>query len=821
MNLDRRYFALFALCLMFLAPAVSADIPSRIGVLAFRGDRDALKRWTPTADYLSEKTPGVRFSIVPLDLDEIGPSVANGEVDFVLTNTGNYVDLEARYGISRIATLKNLRQGEAYTQFGAVIFTRADHPKIKELSDLRGGRFAAVSQEAFGGFQMAWRELLDIGIDPFTDLKKLEFLGFPQDNIVYAVLNGSVDAGTVRTDTMERMEQEGKINLDAFRILNQQDTPGFPFLHSTRLYPEWPFSKMRHTPEELAEHVAVALLNMSSESNVARAARSAGWTIPLDYGSVHVMFRTLKIGPYEHLGHVTLERLWDEYRDWILLLTATTLLLLAAIGWVLRANRRMALSEQILRKEVRQREHAQRLLAAHRDSLEQRVAERTQELEQVNLTLEQDIAARRRAEEALRRSDSTLRMMHDITVSPVDFDTKVIELLKLGCRHFGMETGALTRVDDNICTISHAYSPDGAFSSGDKLAAEDTFCVAVLGAGKPLSVPDIHVSNYRTHRFFTKLGRQAYLGAPVMVDKQAYGALNFSSSTPRSDPFPQVDIDILLLLAQWIGGAIERTRAHERLQDHQVQLSRAARHNTMGEMASGIAHELNQPLTAIINYSRGCLRRLRNKHSDREDFIDAIEKVSSEAERAGQIIKRLREFVTQGELSQESIPLEELIDTVLELAAAELRRNKVTLRVNIAPDLPRIIIDRIQIEQVLLNLLRNAADAVQANPLNQRMVSIEIGRADGEFISIKVQDNGPGISQQRLEHVFDPFFTTKPDGMGLGLAISRSVVEAHRGRLQARSTPENGTVFECRLPVYAEREREMSAAVANVVSGGQ
>lgn len=808
------------LCLGFIVPGSFAQSTSRIGVLAFRGDDDARKRWMPTATYLNEKTPGVHFAIVPLDLDEIGAAVANREVDFVLTNTGNYVELEARYGISRIATLKNLRQGQAYTQFGAVIFTRADNPDIKSLADLKDQHFAAVSAEAFGGFQMAWREMLQHGIDPFTDLKELKFLGFPQDNIVYAVLEGEADAGTVRTDTMERMQEEGKVDLHSFHILNQQTTEGFPFLHSTRLYPEWPFSKMKHTPENLAEHVAVALLNMPGDSEVARSAHSAGWTIPLDYGSVHGMFRDLKIGPYEYLGHVTLERLWNEYRDWILLLTATTLLLMGSIAWVLRANRRMALSEQNLREEVRQREHAQRLLAAHRDSLEHRVAERTRELEQVNVALENDIAARRRAEDALRRSDTTLRAMHDITVSScADFDTKILDLLKLGCQHFGMNTGALTRVEDNSCTILHVYSLDGAFSRGDRLTANDTFCAIVLEAGKPLSAPDIRISDHKTHPFVTKLGRHAYLGAPVLVDKQAYGTLNFSSSNARAEPFPQVDIDILLLLAQWIGGAIERVHAHERLQDHQVQLSRVARHNTMGEMASGIAHELNQPLTAIINYSRGCLRRLRGDGKDREDLVNAIEKVSNEAERAGQIIRRLREFVTHGELRQESTRLEEVIHTVSELAAAELRRNNVKLTVDIEPDLPEISIDRIQIEQVLLNLLRNAVDAVHGNPHDRRLINIETRASDEESISIKVHDNGPGISEPRLAHVFDPFFTTKPDGMGLGLAISRSVVEAHRGKLQAQSRPGDGTVFECRLPVGPDLAPGAETPVINVASG--
>ena len=808
------------LCLGLLASAnVQADTLSRIGVLAFRGDDDARKRWTPTANYLSAKTPGVKFVVEPLNLDEIGVAVAERKVDFVLTNTGNYVDLESRYGISRIATLKNLRQGQGYTQFGAVIFTRADHPSVKTLADIKGLRFAAVSREAFGGFQMAWREMLEHNINPFSDLADLRFLGFPQDNIVYAVLTGEVDAGTVRTDTMERMQQEGKIDLAEFRILNRKSTEGFPFVHSTRLYPEWPFSKARHTPEALAEHVAVALLNLPGQSDVARSAKSVGWTIPLDYGSVHNMFKALKIGPYEYLDHVTLARLWAEYRDWILLLTGTALLLMLAITWVLRANRRMAISEQNLREEVRQRENAQRQLAAHRDSLEQRVAERTKELEQVNMALEQDITARRRAEEALRRSDKTLRALHDITVSTADFDFKVTELLNLGCRHFNLEIGALVQVEGQSCTVLEVNLPTDAYRKGDRLSVEDTFCAMVLGSGEPITVPDIEMSKYKSHPVFRELGQHAYLGVPVLVDKQPYGTLNFSSAEARTEPFPQVDIDILLLLAQWIGGEIERIHAHERLQNHQIQMSRVARHNTMGEMASGIAHELNQPLTAIINYSRGCLRRLRNSGREREDLVVAIEKVSSEAERAGQIIKRLREFVTLGELRQENTSVEDILSTVSELAAPELRQYNVRLKIDPTLNTPQVKVDRIQIEQVLLNLLRNAIDAVQANLFNQRDVNVRV-TYDEKYVFIKVQDNGPGIDQERLGQVFDPFFTTKPDGMGLGLAISRSVVEAHRGKLSAQSASGKGTVFECKLPIRPVAEhREMGSRIVQAALG--
>ncbi|MCK7576714.1 MAG: PhnD/SsuA/transferrin family substrate-binding protein [Chromatiales bacterium] len=144
-----------------------------------------------------------------------------------------------------------------------------------------------VSREAFGGFQMAWREFHQAGIDPDRHFGRLAFAGFPQDNIVYAVRDRQIDAGTVRTDTLERMAAEGRIVLADYKVINQQQRAGFPFLLSTRLYPEWAFARLTHTDEELAQQVVVALLRLTPDSHAARASQSAGWTVPLDYTPVH------------------------------------------------------------------------------------------------------------------------------------------------------------------------------------------------------------------------------------------------------------------------------------------------------------------------------------------------------------------------------------------------------------------------------------------------------------------------------------------------------------------------------------------------------
>lgn len=352
---------LLALVILLMPAAAHADTKMvRIGLLAHR--EDSLNYWSPTADYLTQQIPGYRFSIMSLDNRSIGPAVARGEVDFVLTNPGSYVELEARYGVTRMLTLRNLRQGQPYTVFGSVIFTRIDHPHVRNLKDLRGRTFMAVGKNAFGGFLMAWREFKDRGIDPFKDFTEIKFVGLPQDPIVHAVLDGDVDAGTVRTDTLERMAAAGKIQLEQVRILNPQQVAGFPFALSTRLYPEWPFSKVRHTSDALAQNVAIALLSLPSGHTVLNASKSAGWTVPLDYTPVHDLYRELRIGPYEDYGKLSTVDVLRHYWHWIVSAVIVFIVLGTVALYILRLNRILSQSQIKLLKASEELEHANQRL---------------------------------------------------------------------------------------------------------------------------------------------------------------------------------------------------------------------------------------------------------------------------------------------------------------------------------------------------------------------------------------------------------------------------------------------------------------------------
>jgi two-component system sensor histidine kinase TtrS len=336
--------------------AYAADRVVNVGVLAYRGADTAIGMWTPTVDYLAGKITGRSFRLLPLDLHEMRSVLERGELDFILTNPGNYVELEAGYGITRIATLINIRHGRPSPTFGAVIFTHAGREDIHTLADLRGRAFGAVDEGAFGGFQMAWRELKDAGINPFSDFRELRFTGFPQDNIVFDVRDGEVDAGTVRTDILEGLAGQGLIQLADFRILNLQAGDEFPFLRSTRLYPEWAFAKGRSTSDALASEVAVALLQMPADHPATRAGDYAGWTVPLSYRPVHELFMQLEIGPYARAARFTLVDAVRRYWYWFALML---FIILFSVSFNVLVKRQVDRRTAELTQEVAERKRAE------------------------------------------------------------------------------------------------------------------------------------------------------------------------------------------------------------------------------------------------------------------------------------------------------------------------------------------------------------------------------------------------------------------------------------------------------------------------------
>lgn len=346
-----RLWIAISLAIIFIWPySISAKQEIRIGVQTIWGKQVSQKMWQPTIDYLNQHQTEYRFSLHILKLSETESAVRDKQIDFIATNPGNYVELEASHDITRLLTLNKLRQGIPSTQFGAVIFVRADNKEIKSIYDLRGKSFAGVTETAFGGFQMAWRELKSHGIDPFKDFMPLSFSGFPQDNVVYAVRDKKVAAGTVRTDTLERMAREGLINLGQYRILGKKSSTDFPFLHSTPLYPEWPLAKLKHTSPALAKLITSSLLNMPDNSPAARAIQSVGWTVPLNYHPVRELMQELTIGPYRYTAKLTLKLVFKKY--WWLVIIIFASIAPPLVAYIKQLQKKVRSNFQLAREEA-------------------------------------------------------------------------------------------------------------------------------------------------------------------------------------------------------------------------------------------------------------------------------------------------------------------------------------------------------------------------------------------------------------------------------------------------------------------------------------
>ncbi|MHB9117341.1 MAG: sensor histidine kinase [Burkholderiales bacterium] len=554
-----------------LADAGLEEPTVRIGVLAYRGSEAVQEDWSYVTHWLSSSIPGYRF--VLQDYDQAGLTRAAHEqaVDFIITGSGHYVSLEHSDGASRIATLESPWAKSTIKAIGSAIVVRRDSPLLA-LADLAGRHVLAVGADAFGGYQVAARELLEAGVDPERDFGKIQFSGFPIQAILLAVRDGRADAGIVPACLLEKMVGSGEIAAGALRVLAPQEIKDFPCQTSSRLYPNWPFAALAHTPAPLSKRVAVALLQMP------RTAEGYSWAIPSDYQTVDELYRELKIGPYANLRLWTFAGLLQRFWGWILL----------ALGVLV-------------------------IWAVHTVRVEYLIAQRT-------LALRAAQQEQRRMEEEARKRQATL--------------------------------------------------------------------------------------------------------------------------------------------------------------DHTARLA------ILGEMASAIAHELNQPLAAIGNFARGMVRRIAAGRLEPEPLLDGAHEIIGQSERAADIIRNIRLFAKKQAPECRAIDLLPLIGEAIAFFSGTQADTPIVWQPAALSEAAIVQADPLQVQQVVLNLLKNAQDAQLS--AGRAGVPIEVRLyAEGSFYRVAVRDSGCGLEPEQFARLFEPFFSTKPEGLGLGLSLSKSIIESYGGTLSA------------------------------------
>jgi two-component system, LuxR family, sensor kinase FixL len=416
------------------------------------------------------------------------------------------------------------------------------------------------------------------------------------------------------------------------------------------------------------------------------------------------------------------------------------------VGWLSFRRRRM--------------EDALRL--AH-DELEVRVQERTADLTRSNERLHAEITARTRAEETLREQAALLDLTHD-TVFVRD-ENDVITYWNRGAEEL------------------YGWSRNEAVGQNSHDLNQTVF---------PAPLEDIKAELIRTGRWEGELIHSRRDGTKVVVASR-WSLQRDDEARPAGTLETNNDIT-------------ERKRAEEALQESQAELTHITRVTTLGELAASIAHEINQPLAAIVADASACLNWLGADPPPLHQVRAALAAVVDDGNRAAEVLTRIRALLARSVVARQPCQLDRIIADVLPLVRPELRRHGISLQMSPAVDLPPIMGDRIQLQQVLINLLVNAAEAMREVPAERRRLVVRASREaidDLAWVVVEVEDAGVGLREAEAGQLFDPFYTTKPGGLGMGLSISRSIIEGHGGRLWATANPDHGATFHFALPGVA------------------
>jgi len=422
-------------------------------------------------------------------------------------------------------------------------------------------------------------------------------------------------------------------------------------------------------------------------------------------------------------------------------------------------------------------------------------------------------SGRRRAEVSLgeRLRFETLLAEEAATfsrVSGADVDHEIERALRRIADFLGVDWSTLTEYseDSRTARVTHRWMAEGM----------DPQPVAGLGLGEiPWSVAQLRggatvrfarveelpeVGAAVDRQTYRRLGVKSSVAVPLTMEGVVIGALAFSAvAVERAwrDEFVQR----LQLLGEVFANTLSRRRAEMEGQRLRQDLAHIGRVSTVGELTASLAHELNQPLTAILANAQAVRRILDAGQADLIEVRAIVDDIVDDDKRASDVIGRLRSLLKKGTLERSSVDMSELVGQVARLVAGDAVLRGVVIRLELAPDLPPVAADRVQLQQVVMNLILNGLDAMRDSAIGSRILLLRTAREGEGSVAVTVQDSGAGIESTEVGHVFDAFYTTKANGLGMGLAIVKSIVEAHGGRVEARNNPKRGATFSFALPI--------------------
>jgi signal transduction histidine kinase len=397
-----------------------------------------------------------------------------------------------------------------------------------------------------------------------------------------------------------------------------------------------------------------------------------------------------------------------------------------------------------------------------------------------------------------------------IRVSVDQLDSEIERWLERIVLAMGVDRSTVYRVDtDGLfwCTHQWARPGIGTQDRGQRYAAKDApWLISKIRSGEIVVISrmiDLPPEAWTAREGFLRVGTRSNVTIPLRVGGLVVGALLFGAIFSEKRWTDQ-EVQRLKLVAEIFGNAFERKRTEAEIRRLSEELRQATQVMTMGELTASLAHELNQPLGAILNNAKAARRLLTTKKPDLAEIDDALDDIIRDDARAVDIIRNVRALFQRGETKMSPVELDGLLQDVARIVTADARMKRISWSMELADSLPLVRGDKTHLTQAVLNLVLNAFDAVTESA-GPRRVTLRAARDDHRQVRVSVSDSGKGIDPSVMPRLFDPFYTTKPAGMGMGLTVVRSIVENHGGRIWATSNSDCGATFEFVLPVEINR----------------
>nr|WP_321404912.1 response regulator [uncultured Desulfobacter sp.] len=739
-----------------------------------------------------------------------------------------YVELEVRHGVSRIATLKNKRLNGTYTTFGGVVFCLKQRSDIRTYKDLKKKHFAAVSENSFGGWLMARRELQEAGIHPYKDFSTLSFMG-NHDAVVMSVLNKETDAGTVRTDTLERMQLEGKINLDDFFVIHEHGggQVHLPFLHSTREYPEWPMAQVVHTSDKLAEIVAHRLIEIQPDSKPAVAASCSGWTIPKNYQSVHDCLKVLKVPPFKDYGTFTPKQVLFKY--WYILLFICVSLGGMGISTFIfaRLNKRNRTTAELLKKSKAETDQAH---------VETQIMLKAMPFGVILVGRDKIIRSANKAALSMmgydNESDLIGKVCHNFICPAQKGNCPVLDIgqavdssertvINKDNKKIAVMKSVIQITLNNEDMLLEAFADISQIkkTERDLARSEKKLNTVMETSAEPMVVYDKDGNAEYINPAFEKIF--GWSPQDVIGEKIDFVPREAAENTRQVfDMVMQGNICYGLETARYTKGSkkkeiritaspiMDDSKCYNGMVVNLQDISELVLSRRIAEEASlakssflaNMSHEIRTPMNAIIGMSHLCLG---TDLTERQR--DYVQMVHQSAQLLLGITNDILDFskIEAGKMELESIPFnfEAVLSNLSNMVSVKAQEKGLEILFDIEPGTPvQLIGDPLRLGQILLNLTGNALKFTESGEIvvKVRQVKTQGGTVE---LEVMVKDTGFGMTVEQQSRLFQAFSqadgstTRKYGGTGLGLTICKHLVGLMNGRIWIESAPGKGSCF--------------------------